>query len=540
MAHSVRPQAQNRTYLFAILVLVISLFPLWAACHRWQFLNDDAYITLTYSKSIAAGRGFVFNHPPPTLGTTTPLFTLVVATLAIILPWAEISQIAVVFTAFCWIGIVWTVYLGRRSLGLTEGQAVIIGLVIIVSGWITPLGMEAHLFEFLLVLSIVLYFCKQWIGTGVVVGFLFLTRGEGILLLLVFVLHNLAMMWIKDKRLVRGAVKSSSWMVLGCLVVVLVWSLYAWFTFDHVLPNTLSAKLAEGQTGHWSTFMFRLLNEWMPTWENQFALPCCPRVNLWWLLVATGLVYVLLKKRKWLIFLAWIGMYVAGYTVLRVSAYWWYQLPIRFVLYILAAFGLVGISEVLVAKARGKFRMLGYIVAILLVATVAFLLIRPGVVSTLHYEGDSRAPSYLALTDWIRKNTRPSQSVAFVEVGYLGYYADNRIVDLLGLVTPNLVPHVARGDFAWGFWNHEPDYFIYLPDFDWALANIRNDPRFDQLYKAVATVPGPRNTDFTIYAREAGSADIRPNCEMVRDTAGQTCWTDREQATADYRGAPDQ
>ena len=63
------------------------------------------------------------------------------------------------------------------------------------------------------------------------------------------------------------------------------------------------------------------------------------------------------------------------------------------------------------------------------------------------------------------------------------------------------VPHIANKDFAWGFWHYQPDYYVYLSDFDWASGSIKNDPRFDQQYKSVMTLPGPRTTDFVIYKR---------------------------------------
>jgi hypothetical protein len=502
-------QIQNRRLIY-IIVLLISLFPLWVACYHWQFLNDDTYITLTYSKSLVAGRGFVFNHPPPTLGTTTPFFALMIAALSLILPWVDISRIAVMFSALCWIGIVWTIYLARHSLHISDWQALIIGLAVIGSGWVGFLGMEAYLFAFLLVLSIVLYFRKQWAVTGVVVGLLFLTRGEGILMLPVFLLHTLAVMyvkWVKGRQLETQTIVSLFWTTLSCLAIILVWSIYAWFTFGYIFPNTLAAKLAQEQSMHWTPFLFRLLNEWAPTWGKQFVFPFCPMVNWWSLLVIAGLGYVIFKKRNWLIFLVWIGLYIAGYTLIRVAGYWWYQLPILFVLQVFAAFGLIGITEIF-AKFRGKFRVLGYAMSVIVIATVVFLLVKPRIGSTLHYR-DPRASSYLALSDWIRTNTQPSQSIAFIEIGYLGYYTDNRIVDLMGLVTPDVAPHIANGDFTWGFWNYEPDYYIYSPDFDWILASIRTDPRFNALYEPVATIPGPKGNDLIIYVHSRNVSDGR-------------------------------
>src|SRR2546423_15171837 len=40
---------------------------------------EDAYITLRYADNIAHGYGFVYNHGERVLGTTTPLFTLILA-----------------------------------------------------------------------------------------------------------------------------------------------------------------------------------------------------------------------------------------------------------------------------------------------------------------------------------------------------------------------------------------------------------------------------------------------------------------------------
>jgi peptidoglycan/LPS O-acetylase OafA/YrhL len=82
----IRPHRVSPTTAM-LLLLAASLFPLWVASHQQhKFLNDDTYITLTYAKSLVNGRGFVFNHPPPTLGTTSPLLALMVAGLAMALP----------------------------------------------------------------------------------------------------------------------------------------------------------------------------------------------------------------------------------------------------------------------------------------------------------------------------------------------------------------------------------------------------------------------------------------------------------------------
>ena len=101
----------------------------WVAATYGLFLNDDAFITLTYAKNLAAGQGFVYNQGPATLGTTSPLLTFLVAGLSVFLPRVEIPTLAVYLTTFCWIGIAWTFYLFRATWNLSAWQAVVVGVV---------------------------------------------------------------------------------------------------------------------------------------------------------------------------------------------------------------------------------------------------------------------------------------------------------------------------------------------------------------------------------------------------------------------------
>jgi hypothetical protein len=102
---------------------------------------------------------------------------------------------------------------------------------------------------------------------------------------------------------------------------------------------------------------------------------------------------------------------------------------------------------------------------------------------------------------WFRENADPDATIAYIEIGYLGYFTRNRIIDVAGLVLPEAVSHVAEGDFTWAFWHYEPDYYVHLSDFDWALGSIRENSEFTTSYEVVATLPGPREADLIIYQR---------------------------------------
>jgi hypothetical protein len=45
---------------------------------------------------------------------------------------------------------------------------------------------------------------------------------------------------------------------------------------------------------------------------------------------------------------------------------------------------------------------------------------------------------------WLRENTPERSSIATPEIGTLGYFSQRRIVDLAGLVTPQMVPYLER------------------------------------------------------------------------------------------------
>ena len=60
---------------------VVTLLVLIITCCDWNVEMDDAYIHFTYARNIATGHGYVFKPGERILGTTSPLYTLVLAAL---------------------------------------------------------------------------------------------------------------------------------------------------------------------------------------------------------------------------------------------------------------------------------------------------------------------------------------------------------------------------------------------------------------------------------------------------------------------------
>jgi len=487
--------------MVAGLLLAMSLLPFWYASERWVALNDDSYITLTFAKNLAAGNGFVYNHPPATFGTTTPFLTLVAALLALALPWWDMTRSVTWFTALCWVGIPWTLFAFRKALRLNAWEVLLIGAMVISTSNALFLGMEAFLFQFLFVLVFVLAHTKRWLLCGIACGLLYLTRGEGALVgpcvALVFGIHGLA---VERWRLRQFALMCWD-LLLGAAFPVTLWSVYALMTFGHVFPDTLSAKQA-----YLMTFRDRNFSEVWWEWSMQFGLyPGRADPNLWyplWGFFAFGVIEIVARRPRWLMFILFLAAYILGYSLLGVMAFHWYALPMYFVWQVCVALGLCALLRRLFEVSgpwRLHARLSGVLAAVLLTVLPAYAHIE----SSPEYIHDPRAVSYRRVCDWLSENAESDASVAMSEVGYLGYFTDLRVVDLAGLVTPGIIPNLAKGDKVSGFWEHEPDYYVWFEG-DGFWAAINHSPGFARTYQPVARITGPEPRPATlIYRRES-------------------------------------
>jgi MFS family permease len=483
------------TALLVGLLLAASFFPLWLAPRHATMRNDDTYITLTYARSLAEGNGWRFNGGPVTLGTTTPLFAITIAGLARLIPFVPMEYLAVGFSTLCWLATGWLFFLGRRAFGLGAGAATLVALAALLQGgwWPGSLGMEATFLLFGVTLATWLVARRSPLAAGLVSGLLFLIRPEGLGMV------PLAAAWLvwQQPKAWREMLPR---FLLGAALPLGLWAVYAWSTFGSVLPNSVSAKMGQGTGWPGQPFAVRLVREWLPPIVARYGLS--PVLSIIWPLAALGLVYAARRARPIFLLVAWTALYVLAYAVLHAPGYWWYIFPALFTLQLLAGLGLVPLLE----QRQRWARALG-VVALLLFLGITFHR------STLTLSGDpsdARAPTYLAIAKWLRENTTPGSTVAFVEIGYLGYFTENRIIDLVGLVEPEFTENAAHLDLASNFWRAEPDYLLYHTAFDWLMGEIVNDERFEQRYEAIMTFSGDLPVPITLFQRRDLASSTPP------------------------------
>lgn len=476
---------------WAIVVLCIaSLLPLAAAFRLDpRFPGDDALITLTYAKNLAQGNGFVFNHEPPVLGTTTPAFACAVALVSFITR-AEPTVIALWISSLCWLGLIWVFFGFRRAFGLDVFQATTIGALLAAKGWVGHLSMEAYPFAVVQVLAAGLVLGGRPLAGGFFAGLLFLIRGEGVLFAALLGLVVLGREW--RCRGDGGGRSPTMLFVLAAASPIAAWATFAFPTFGSMLPHTLTAKLAQVSSGLWAPFPVRLFEQWLPGW---YLAPSGGVVAaiVAYVCVGLGLVKISTGVRRMWVFPAWGLVYCVGYASLGVPGYPWYRLPLELVLTILAGLGLACVGHRL--KVGGR-QWVGPVIVALIVLGSAYPTFRHLVKADV----PDRGRAYYRLAQWFEHHAQPQETIAYMEIGYLGYYTELGVLDLVGLVTPEAIPHVARRDFSTVFWATMPDYLVELEGSEF-IRPIVEHPLFSRGYEPVGRVEGFSDLDLTIYRR---------------------------------------
>lgn len=440
---------------------------------------DDAFITAHYAQNLAGGHGWVWNvGDPPTDGTTAPLWTLILALTMLLhtplIPTMQLLNVlcyAVTGAAGVWLaGRIAGPWGAAVSLAAAAGFSVLLARCV---------GMEATLYTAILLCSIVLWHEERPRAALLLAGLLPLVRGEGVLLLVVLCLAALG-----ERRIRRLAPALAL-----ALLPLLCWEAFSWWQFHSLLPTSYLAKQAVGA---------RVGPAITPGW---FLAVGWSHVGSVWLWCGAALGALAGRRCSAMRVMAlWLLLYVAFYSfVAQVAVQVWYLVPAWLVLPPLLGIG-VGLSVREAAASRPGLVLAGLISA----CAVLGLLPAPGLVSdaaTIPWGGVGMygvAASYLA--------GQPKGLVAAAEIGVIGYYSGDRVEDIQGLVTPAVVPHLARRDYTWLLRHDRPRYvFIWgihddggcFPDY---VCAIWHSPWFLQHYRIVFHFPWDEHGSYVIAA----------------------------------------
>ncbi len=353
----------------------------------------------------------------------------------------------------------------------------------------------------------------------------------------------------------RRSLPGRSLLAASALIVPAL--ILATIAYGSPIPATLRAKTLQASLGITGLFPFARFLDGLPwlaaayleqSWLYVLILP----------LAAIGLTQIRAHRWLWPI-VAWGALQLIGYTVLGVAPYRWYYVPLLPAVYGLIGLGIVGIARraasrtIAVSKLiygftshprkrvssarrldsrlRGNDRVvhqtgIGYRTLLGLGLALVLLVAQARSLWEIHRSTDPTVPEsalvglnalpntsgalYRQVGAWLRDNTPPTASVGVMEVGVIGYYAERRMIDYLGLLQPEVAAALGRRDIFWSIPHLLPDYLALTainPLYDY---DLRADAWFQATYAPVTQFDDGRfwGSPITIYWRRAPAADL--------------------------------
>ncbi len=463
-----------------------------AASGRLGFPLDDGWIHHTYARNLAHTGQMAYLPGQPSAGSTSPLWTILLS-IGYLLRldyrlWTyTLGAVGLALTALT------AFRLARRLFPHQRWAAPLAGLLCALEwhlAWAAFSGMETILFTWLILLLMDLQLGihssqsairnLQFALTGLIAGLLTLTRPEGLLLV---GLVGLALLWHAWRESRWRGLLAVALYGLAFAVVVAPWLAFNLRVSGQPFPNTFYAKQAEYHIYLGQPIGTRLARVLLPTLAGaQFLLipgflyaafrphpPTPPRATshttphgshlplAWWLL--TVLVYAL-------------------------------RLPVnyqhgRYLIPTVPVLILYGVGGTLRLLRPNSARMWARVIShTLLLATLALCLVfwargaQAYADDTGFIEGEM-----VAVAHWLNANTNPADLIAVHDIGAVGYLTQRPLLDLAGLVTPQVVPFIADETRLLAFMAEQgADYVIFFPDFSDPYRRMATDPRLHPVY----------------------------------------------------------
>jgi hypothetical protein len=473
-----------RRYGFATLVIVIVLATQVLPCPRPV---DDAYITFRYARNLVAGQGFVYNAGQPVLGTTTPLFTLALATSNTLLPGIDFPWLALLISAVC--DVVTILLLRRLVKSLT--RSAFVATTIALAYLLNPIrsgvalgGMETSLVVLWLIAAAEAYVTRAHFEQAALFGALAtLTRPDALLLPGLIFLYDI---------IVRRRIP---WKAIGVYAAVLApWLILATAYFGSPLPLSITAK-TQAYVQHSALALTTLVDFLVlriPFHNDHVALAVLGvGLAVLILLYVAGARAVWRYQRRSLPVVIYPLLYVLGLSLANPVIFVWYYPPLLVFFDMIVLLGVAALLQVTKSQQR-CIAFAGVLCAVLLLQWRG----AGELVQRWPIDLRQREIAYERAAAELIGLIKPDQTIALPEIGVFGYVFDRaRIIDTVGLVSPEAIPYLLKERAPGQEFNYaispevmttlQPDYLITLEIF--ARPTLLQSPEFLQNYRLVQT-----------------------------------------------------
>jgi hypothetical protein len=379
--------------------------------------TDDAPITFRYAENLASGRGFVYNEGDRVLGTSTPLFTLLLAVTRMASVGIETTALLLALAGMV-ASVIALLRIGRHLAGW-PGALFAAALVLTEAPFLVyaTQGMETIFYGALILWTFVFHLEKRDVAAALLASLCVLTRLDGLA-----VPAALAVSYLLSRKW------PSRW-ALGAFALPLIpWFLFSWVYFGTVFPQSMTAKLMH--TRHSQSF-----------WMLRSLLVEGSMLFMPFGILGAARIFFQKARDRSIAMPAWLVLYVGAFTITAIDAYPWYRIPPLPVAGLLAASGLAWVATALFNSSSIMRRP-----AVLVVVIAALL---PLFAQRYFFYHDSLAEysrqlkvwerPRIATAEWLRDHAPTGTTVATSAIGHIGWISGLEVFDTSYLINPK--PH---------------------------------------------------------------------------------------------------
>ena len=422
--------------------------------HNLGFPLDDSWIHQTYARNLAVHGEWAFILGEPSGGSTAPLWSGLLA-IGYLLKLAPFAWTFLLGVMTLW-GLSLLGEFAMRKMVLTyQPRFPWVGAILIMEWhlvWAAASGMETLLFALIAtgILILIILDTKKYFGLGLLIGLSVWVRPDGITLLGPAVVVVLLGQPSWRKRL-RGLAN----IVLGFGSPFALYLLFNLIITGHPWPNTFYAKQAEYAVLLKQPFLKRLVGE---------ALQPLLGVGV---ILLPGLILTTIsaiKRQAWgiLVSVTWVVGFLVLYAWRLPATYQYgrYVMPIMPVYFLL---GLIGMIESFIVI-RSRFQ---WILGNALKLLIGIILVSFWGLGAYSYAKDVAYIDNEMVTTahWVANNVPAGDLVAVHDIGAMGYFGNHDLVDLAGLITPEVIPFILNEDkLATYLDGRSVKYLVVFPD----------------------------------------------------------------------------
>ncbi len=447
-----KPKKQVRILFYLLVILLPFVFSLIYIRYAYKvngvlsFPLDDPWIHLTFAKNLAHYFSFsFFKNEMVTAGSTSPLYTLILSLMFFISD--NEMYISYILGLLFFAGSSFAFY---KLCNVEFDKEIIFALIctgiFIFDKWmnfIAGSGMETTMYIMILILCAYFYRKRSPAPFAVMLGLIMWTRPDGVAFIFaVIVDYILVSYYSKDQInliLFSGNDLKKIFLIFAGIVGLYLLMNYA--LSGSLLPNTYNAKLTYYSPEFRSRYDFLKYEIW-----EYFKYGSYYVVMIGFIAALLKFIFDIYKKTYnqntlyivfifALIFIYWLKLPYA-------HRFGRYMMPLIPFFILVATIGFRDLAKIINKYTDNALfsKSLFYIWAgiIFFMGVKNYDETKDLYASQCKYIYDRQVMA----AKWLKKNTNENDIIATHDVGAIGYYSDRKIIDVAGLVTPELISKI--------------------------------------------------------------------------------------------------